>query len=77
MFLRKWLGLPRGLRSITLYGQNNKPKLHISSLNEQFIVTCIKEVLKYRESFNLKVSQSDVSGGLQKLQRLWRSLSHG
>lgn len=71
------MGLPRGLSSIALYGQNKKPKLLISSLNEEFIVTCIKEVLKYRESFNLKVSQLDVSGGLQKLQRLWRSLSHG
>ncbi|KAL7880376.1 hypothetical protein SRHO_G00026300 [Serrasalmus rhombeus] len=35
-YLWKWLGLSRSLSNITLYGQNNKLKLPISSLSEAF-----------------------------------------
>jgi len=41
--LWKWLGLPR---SIALHGQNNNLKLPISSLNDEFMVTCTREVLQ-------------------------------
>lgn len=46
-FLRKWLGLPRSLSSIALYGKNNMRKLPIS-LNEEFKVSYTREVLQYR-----------------------------
>ena len=55
-FLRKWLGLPRSLSSIALYGKNNMLKLPISSLNEEVMVTRTREVLQYRESCNLSLS---------------------
>ncbi|XDV32997.1 hypothetical protein PO909_003607 [Leuciscus waleckii] len=59
-FLRKWLGLLRSLSSIALYGQNNKLKLPISSLNEEFKVGHAREVLQYRESQDSKVSQAGI-----------------
>lgn len=69
-FLRKWLGLPRSLSSIALYGQNNKLKLPISSLNEEFMVTRTREVLQYRESCNPKVSQAGIK---VRTGRKWRA----
>ena len=55
--LRCWLGLPRSLSSIALYGNKNKLMLSINSLTEEFMVTRAREVLQYRESKDLKVSQ--------------------
>lgn len=43
----EWLGLPQSLSSIILYRQNNKQKLPISNLYEEFKVTCTREVLQY------------------------------
>ncbi|XP_061747756.1 uncharacterized protein LOC133545995, partial [Nerophis ophidion] len=57
-FLRRWLGLPRSLSSIALYGHNNKLKLPISSLSEEFMVTRSRELLQYRESSDPKVAQA-------------------
>jgi len=45
-FLQKWLGLPQSLSSIALYGQENKLKLPISSLDEELMVTHTREVLQ-------------------------------
>ncbi|KAK0150615.1 hypothetical protein N1851_008284 [Merluccius polli] len=56
-FLRKWSGLPRSLSNITLYRKNNMLKLPISSLNDEFMVTCTREVLQNQESSDLKISQ--------------------
>jgi len=53
-FLQKWLGLP-SLSSIAWYGQKNKLKLPIRSLNEEFKVGHAREVLQYRESQDPKV----------------------
>jgi len=47
-FLWKCLRLPQSLSSIALYGQTNKLKLPISSLNEEFMLTRTREVLQYR-----------------------------
>ncbi|KAK0148843.1 hypothetical protein N1851_010754 [Merluccius polli] len=69
-FLRKWLGLPRSLSSIALYGQNNKLKLPISSLNEEFKVGRAREVLQYRESQDPKVSQAGIE---VRTGRRWRA----
>ncbi|XP_049897834.1 uncharacterized protein LOC126388657 [Epinephelus moara] len=59
-FLRKWLGLPRSLSSIALYGRNNKLKLPFSSLTEEFMVTRAREVLLYRDSSDVKVSSAGI-----------------
>ena len=69
-FLQKWLGLPRSLSSIALYGQNNKLKLPISSLNEEFKVGHAREVLQYRESQDPKVSQAGIE---VRTGRGWRA----
>ncbi|KAJ8002289.1 hypothetical protein DPEC_G00178340 [Dallia pectoralis] len=42
------------------WSQNNKLKLPISSLNEEFKVSRAREVLLYRESRDLKVSQAGI-----------------
>ncbi|XP_061589349.1 uncharacterized protein LOC133454644 [Cololabis saira] len=69
-FLRKWLGLPRSLSSIALYGRNNKLKLPFSSLMEEFMVTRAREVLLYRDSSDTKVS----SAGIEvRTGRKWRA----
>ncbi|KAJ8014697.1 hypothetical protein DPEC_G00018340 [Dallia pectoralis] len=69
-FLRRWLGLPRSLSSIALYGQNNKLKLPIISLNEEFKVSRAREVLLYRESRDLKVSKAGIE---VRTGRRWRA----
>ncbi|KAI7802934.1 polyprotein, partial [Triplophysa rosa] len=58
-YLHRWLGLPRSLSSIALYG-NNKRKLPMSSLNEEFMVTHAREVLQYRESSDPNVSRAGI-----------------
>lgn len=35
-FLRRWLSLPRSIRSVTHYGQNTKLQLPVSSLTDMF-----------------------------------------
>ncbi|KAK0150652.1 hypothetical protein N1851_008245 [Merluccius polli] len=69
-YLRRWLGLPRSLSSIAVYGQNNRLKLPISSLNEEFMVTRVREVLQYRESSDPKVSQAGI---VVRTGRKWRA----
>ncbi|XP_073731592.1 uncharacterized protein [Misgurnus anguillicaudatus] len=59
-FLRKWLGLPRSLSDIALYGRKNKLKLPFSSLKEEFMVTRAREVLLYRDSSDIKVSSAGI-----------------
>ncbi|XP_075343502.1 uncharacterized protein LOC142401936 [Odontesthes bonariensis] len=59
-FLRKWLGLPRSLSSIALYGRNNKLKLPFSSLTEEFMAPRAREVLLYRDSSDIKVSSAGI-----------------
>lgn len=69
-FLRRWLGLPRSLSSIALYGQNNKLKLPISSLCEEFMVTRARELLQYRESSDPKVAHAGIE---VRMGRKWRA----
>ncbi|XP_038154112.1 uncharacterized protein LOC119791846 [Cyprinodon tularosa] len=69
-FLRKWLGVPRSLSSIALYGKNNMLKLPFSSLNEEFKVSRTREVLQYRESCDPKVSQAGIE---VRTGRKWRA----
>ncbi len=57
-FLRRWLGLPRSLSNIALYGHSSNLQLPISSLSEEFKVTRAREVLMYRDSSDAKVSSA-------------------
>ena len=70
-FLRKWLGLPQSLRTnIALYGQRNKLKIPLSSLNEEFRVARKRQVLQYQESADPKVSQA---GTEVRTGRKWKA----
>lgn len=69
-FLRKWLGLPRSLSSIALYGHSTKLHLPLSGLSEEFKVTRSREVLMYRDSKDTKVA---AAGILVKTGRKWRA----
>ncbi|XP_028292553.1 uncharacterized protein LOC114455485 [Gouania willdenowi] len=69
-FLRRWLGLPRSLSSIALYGKSNKLKLPMSSLSEEFMVTRSRELLQYRESSDPKVAQAGIE---VRTGRKWRA----
>lgn len=66
--LRRWLGLPRSLTSIALYGNTTKLQLPIKSLEEEFKVTRTREVLMYRDSRDPKVAQAGV---VVKTGRKW------
>ncbi|XP_051969484.1 LOW QUALITY PROTEIN: uncharacterized protein LOC127634119 [Xyrauchen texanus] len=58
--LRRWLGLPKSLSSIALYGHRNKLQLPLKSLEEEFKVTRAREVLIYRDSSDPKVATAGV-----------------
>ncbi|KAL7848811.1 hypothetical protein SRHO_G00204340 [Serrasalmus rhombeus] len=67
--LQRWLGLPKSLSSIELYGCNNKLHLPFKSLEEEFKVTRAREVVQYRDSSDLKVAKA----GIQvRTGRKWR-----
>ncbi|XP_075313231.1 uncharacterized protein LOC142373743 [Odontesthes bonariensis] len=68
--LRRWLGLPRSLSSIALYGNNNKLTLPIKGLAEEFMVARAREVLQYRESKDPKVAQAAIE---VRTGRKWRA----
>ncbi|XP_073720025.1 uncharacterized protein [Misgurnus anguillicaudatus] len=69
-FLRRWLGLPRSLSSIALYGNTCKLQLPLKSIEEEFKVLRAREVLQYRESRDPKVSGAGV---VVKTGRKWRA----
>lgn len=70
--LRRWLGLPRSLSNITLYGNTTKLPLPLKSLEEEFKVTRTREVLIYRDSNDPKVAQAGV---VVKTGRKWSASS--
>ncbi|KAL3969377.1 ER degradation enhancer, mannosidase alpha-like 2 [Sarotherodon galilaeus] len=62
--------ISRFLRSIALYGHNNKLKLPFSSLSEEFMVSRSRELLQYRESSDPRVAL----GGIEvRTGRKWRA----
>ncbi|XP_061925310.1 uncharacterized protein LOC133664585 [Entelurus aequoreus] len=68
--LRRWLGLPKSLSSIALYGNSNKLQLPFKSLEEEFKVTRAREVVQYRDSSDPKVAKA----GIQvRTGRKWRA----
>jgi len=66
--LRRWLGLPRSLSNIALYGNTTMLRLPLKSLEEEFKVTQAREVLMYKDSDDPKVAQAGV---LVKSGRKW------
>ncbi|XP_038147774.1 uncharacterized protein LOC119787807 [Cyprinodon tularosa] len=69
-YLRRWLGLPRSLSSIALFGHGTKLTLPLSSVSEEFKVARAREVLLYRDSTDGKVS----SAGIEvRTGRKWRA----
>ncbi|XP_053176235.1 uncharacterized protein LOC128359949 [Scomber japonicus] len=68
--LRRWLGLPRSLSSLALYGNNNKLNLPVKGLTEEFMVARAREVLQYRESKDPKVAQAGIE---VRTGRRWRA----
>lgn len=66
--LRRWLGLPRSLSNIALYGNTTMLRLPLKSLEEEFKVTRGREVVMYRDSNDPKVAQAGV---LVRTGRKW------
>lgn len=58
--LRRWLGLPKSLSCIALYGHRNKLQLPLKSLQEEFKVTKARDVLLYRDSSDPKVATAGI-----------------
>lgn len=69
-FLRRWLGLPRSLSSMALYGHSNKLHLPFSGLTEEFKVTRSREAMMYRDSADAKVASAGI---LVKTGRKWQA----
>ncbi|XP_070689483.1 uncharacterized protein [Pempheris klunzingeri] len=69
-FLRRWLGLPRSLSSIALYGHSTKLHLPLSGLSEEFKVTRSREVMMYRDSADAKVASAGI---VVKTGRMWQA----
>ena len=69
-YLRRWLGLPRSLSNIALYGNTCKLTLPLKSIEEEFKVLRAREVLQFRESADPKVSGAGVA---VRTGRKWRA----
>lgn len=69
-YLRRWLGLPKSLSSIALYGNTCKLRLPLKSIEEEFKVLHAREVLQSQESSDPKVSGAGVA---VKTGRKWRA----
>ena len=60
-YIRRWLGLPRSLSNIALYGKSNRLQLPFSSITEEYKVSKVRQVLQYRDSKDEKVSGASIS----------------
>ncbi len=67
-YLRRWLGLPRSLSNIGLYGNTNKLRLLFSSVREELIVA--QAHLQYSGSRDAKVSGAGI---VVRTGRKWRA----
>lgn len=66
---KRWLGLPKSLRSTARYGNTNKLTMPISSPSEEVKVSQTREVLQYKYS-GPKVSQAGIE---VRTRRKWRA----
>lgn len=69
-YLRRWLGFPRSLSSIALYGNTCKLQLTLKSIEEEFKVLRVRELLQLLESRDPTVSRAGVE---VKTGRKWRA----
>ncbi|XP_038131552.1 uncharacterized protein LOC119776958 [Cyprinodon tularosa] len=69
-YLRRWLGLPKSLSTIALYGHSNKLQLPLTGVTEEFKVTRAREVLLYRDSADTRVSSASIT---VRTGRKWRA----
>lgn len=69
-YLCRWLGLPRSLSNIGLYGNTNKLRLPFSSVREEFIVARAREHLQYSGSRDAKVFRAGI---VVRTGRKWRA----
>ncbi|XP_041867113.1 uncharacterized protein LOC121656126 [Melanotaenia boesemani] len=69
-YLRRWLDLPQSLSNIALYGNTCKLSLPLKSIEEEFKVLRMREMLQFRESKDPKVSGAGVA---VKTGRKWRA----
>ncbi|XP_054628013.1 uncharacterized protein LOC129179159 [Dunckerocampus dactyliophorus] len=69
-YLRRWMGFPRSLCSVALYGRTNKLQLPFSSLDEEFRVSRTSEALLYRDSKDSKVASAGI---VVRTGRKWRA----
>ncbi len=69
-YLCRWLGLPRSLSNIELYGNTNKLRLHFSSVRKEFIVAQAREHLQYSGSRDNNVSGAGI---IVRTGRKWRA----
>lgn len=69
-YLRRWLGLPRSLRSIGLYRNSNTLRHSFSSVREEFIVPRTREHIEYTRSRDTKVSGAGI---VLRTGRMWRA----
>lgn len=69
-YLRRWLGLPRSLSNIALYGNTCKLALLLKSIEEEFKVLHAREVLQLHESTDPEVSGAGVA---VQTGRKWRA----
>ena len=60
-YIRRWLGLPRSLSNIALYGKSNRLQLLFSSITEEYKVSKVRQVLQYRDSKDEKVSGASIN----------------
>ena len=71
-YLRKWLGVPKSLSNIQLYGKQNKLQLPFKGITEEFKATKARKVMILKDSKDEKVSQC----GIQiKTGRKWSAAS--
>ncbi|XP_076833410.1 olfactory receptor 2AT4-like [Brachyhypopomus gauderio] len=69
-YLRRWLGLPRSLSSIGLYGSTNKLRLPFNSVKEEFSVAWAREYMQYSGSRDAKVAGAGI---VVRTGRTWRT----
>ena len=59
-YLRRWLGLPRSLSIIALYGSTNTLQLPFKGLTGEYMVIKTREVMMFKNSKDLKVATAGI-----------------
>ena len=59
-FLRRWLGVPRSLTSVGLYGRATKLRLPLHSVTEEYQITKVRHAMTLRSSKDPKISGANI-----------------